>query len=314
MDRDFDVLGQYRAITSKLKRRFLKKPNVSEASDQFGSLAKELKRQDCPQYAGFCSLAKARCENTLSNATGEVEAFTEAARLFLEAEKNCVELRCPAFEEHLTEAIHLFNQAIKTHCAQGNSALGACLCLEIGDALRHMNRPHEAMVHYQHAAELQHQNPIDAIQSMTLVASCKIETGDFDGALSVLTEMAYFAEERGAMGQQQGKLQGPYQEILARCEIGRVLLLMLLQPTPQRIRPQHAQILEKYSEESDLAKYPVDYMNKDLYLLLQSVVMVCQSHDVEALKELEKELWSYLEPEQQHLLHLITLKMSNKGE
>lgn len=314
MDREFDVLGQYRAITSKLKRRFLKKPNVSEASDQFGSLAKELKRQDCPQYAGFCSLAKARCENTLSNATGEVEALTEAARLFLEAEKNCVELRCPAFEEHLTEAIHLFNQAIKTHCAQGNSALGACLCLEIGDALRHMNRPHEAMVHYQHAAELQHQNPLDALQSMTLVASCKIETGDFDGALSVLTEMAYFAEERGAMGQQQGKLQGPYQEILARCEIGRVLLLMLLQPTPQRIRPQHVQILEKYSEDSELAEYPVDYMNKDLFLLLQSVVMVCQSHDVDALKELEKELWTYLEPEQQHLLHLITLKMSNKGE
>jgi len=314
MDREFDVLGQYRAITSKLKRRFLKKPNVSEASDQFGSLAKELKRQDCPQYAGFCSLAKARCENTLSNATGEVEALTEAARLFLEAEKSCVELRCPAFEEHLTEAIHLFNQAIKTHCAQGNSALGASLCLEIGDALRHMNRPHEAMVHYQHAAELQHQNPIDALQSMTLVASCKIETGDFDGALSVLTEMAYFAEERGAMGQQQGKLQGPYQEILARCEIGRVLLLMLLQPTPQRIRPQHAQILQKYSEESDLAEYPVDYMNKDLFLLLQSVVAVCQSHDIDALKELEKELWTYLEPDQQHLLHLITLKISNKGE
>ena len=177
MDREFDVIGQYRAITAKLKRRFLKKPNVFEASGQFGALAKELKRQDCPQYAGFCSLAKARCENTLSNGTGEVEALTEAARLFLEAEKNSVELRCPAFEEHLTEAIHLFNQAIKTHCAQGNSALGACLCLEIGDALRHMNRPHEAMVHYQHAAELQHQNPIDALQSMTLVASCKIDTG-----------------------------------------------------------------------------------------------------------------------------------------
>lgn len=313
MDREFDVIGQYRAITAKLKRRFLKKPNVSEASGQFGALAKELKRQDCPQYAGFCSLAKARCENTLSNGTGEVEALTEAARLFLEAEKNSVDLRCPAFEEHLTEAIHLFNQAIKTHCAQGNSALGACLCLEIGDALRHMNRPHEAMVHYQHAAELQHQNPIDALQSMTLVASCKIDTGDFDGALSVLTEMAYHAEERGTMSQ-QGKLKGPYQEILAHCEIGRILLLMLLQPTPQRIRPQHAQILEKYSEDSDPAENPVDYMNKDLFLLLQSVVMVCQLHDVDALKELEKELWTYLDPEQQHLLHLITLKLSKKGE
>lgn len=137
--------------------------------------------------------------------------------------------------------------------------------------------------------------------------------GDFDGALSVLTEMAYFAEERGAMSQQQGRLQGPYQEILARCEIGRVLLLMLLQPTPQRIRPQHAQILEKYSE-ANITGYPVEYMNKDLFLLLQSVVMVCQDHDADALKELEKELWTYLEPEQQHLLHLITLKISSKGE
>lgn len=313
MDREFDVLGQYRTITSKLKRRFLKKPNVSEASGQFGSLAKELKRQDCPQYAGFCSLAKARCENTLSNAAGEIEALTGAARLFLEAEKSCLELKCPSFEEHLTEAIHLYNQAIKTHCTQGNSALGACLCLEIGDALRHMNRPHEAMVHYQHAAELQHQNPIDALRSMTLVASCKIDTGDYDGALSVLTEMAYFAEERGSMGQQQGKIQGPYQEILAHCEIGRVLLLMVLQPTPQRIRPQHAQILEKYTE-GNVGGSPIEYMSRDLFLLLQSVVMVCQEHDADALKELEKELWAYLEPEQQHLLHLITLKLSSKGE
>lgn len=136
-------------------------------------------------------------------------------------------------------------------------------------------------------------------------------SGDFDGALSVLTEMAYFAEERGSVSQPHGKLQGPYQEILAHCEIGRVLLLMLLQPTPQRIRPQHAQILEKYSE-GNVTGHPVEFMNKDLFLLLQSVVMVCQEGDACALQDLEKDLWTYLNPEQQHLLHLITLKMSNK--
>lgn len=177
MDRDFDVLGQYRAISAKLRRRFLKKPNVSEASEQFGSLAKELKRQECQPYAGFCCLAKARCENTLSNSTGEVEGLTEAARLFLDAEKINLELRCPAFEEHLTESLHLYNQAINVHCSQGNPALGACLCLEVADALRSMHRSSEAMVHYQHAAELQHLNPIDALHSMTLVASCKIDAG-----------------------------------------------------------------------------------------------------------------------------------------
>lgn len=138
-------------------------------------------------------------------------------------------------------------------------------------------------------------------------------SGDFDGALSVLTEMAYFAEERGSVGQQQGKLQGSFQDILVHCEICRVLLLMLLQPTPQQIPPQHAQILDKYSA-GNVGGYSMDYMNRDLFLLLKSVVMVCQDLDVDTLRELEKELWTYLDPQQQHLLHLITLKLSHKGD
>lgn len=177
MDRNFDVLGQYRSITAKLKRRFLKKPNVSEAVGQFGLLSKELQRQGSPQYAGFCCLAKARCENTLSNSVGEVEALTEAARLFLQAEKENLEIGCPSFEEHLSEAIHVYNQAIKVHCSQGNSALASCLCLELADALRSINRPTEAMVQYHHAAELQHQTPLAALVSMGHAASCKIDSG-----------------------------------------------------------------------------------------------------------------------------------------
>ena len=80
MDRELDVFTNYRTITNKVKKRFLKKPNYSEASDQFGTLTRVLRQQECPQYAGFCCLAKARCENTLSNSIAEVEALLEAAR------------------------------------------------------------------------------------------------------------------------------------------------------------------------------------------------------------------------------------------
>lgn len=144
-------------------------------------LSKTLQDQECLQYAGFCCLAKARyslcdilftwiidhdfnaevipfrCENTLANSTGEVEALTQAgkehfsrlsiiynisivshtvihhyyihslfllARLFLHAEQDSLHLKCPMFQEHLTEAIHCFNQAIKVlkllHMAQQN--------------------------------------------------------------------------------------------------------------------------------------------------------------------------------------------------
>ena len=52
--------------------------------------------------------------------------------------------------------------------------------------------------------------------------------GDYEGALSVLTEMAYLAQERGSL-LSNGKLTGAFCDVLARCEITRVLLLMLLQ-------------------------------------------------------------------------------------
>ncbi|EDO43613.1 predicted protein [Nematostella vectensis] len=318
MDRNFDVLGQYRAVSAKLKKRFLKKPNVSEASGQFGSLSKELRREECHQYAGFCCLAKARCENTLTNSAGEVEALTEAARLFLKAEQENLELGCPAFEEHLTEAIHVYNQAIKVYCSQGNTSLGACLCLELADALRRMNRSSEAMVQYKHAAELQHQTPINALKAMGHAASCKIDTADYDGALSILTEMAYYAQERGAIDSSDlsgclVKLHGPYQDIVIKCEISRVLLLMLLQPSPQRIRPEHAQTLERYIWHSENDHGLIAWMNEDLFILLQSLVMACQAHSCEELRELEKDLWRFLDNEQKHLLHLVISSISKSA-
>ncbi|KXJ25489.1 factor VIII intron 22 protein [Exaiptasia diaphana] len=311
MDRNFDVLGQYRSVSSKLKRRFLKKPNVTEAVSHFGSLSKELQRQGCPQYSGFCCLAKARCENTLVNPVGEVEALTEAARLFLMAEQENLDMGCPSFEEHLTEAIHIYNQAIKVHCSHGNSALASCLCLELADALRGINRPTEAMVQYHHAAELQHQTPLAALNSMGHAASCKIDSGDFDGALSIFTEMAYHAQERGSFEGGSGfTIHSTYKDIITKCEINRVLLLMLLQPSPQKIQPEHAETLEKYLWDTEVEGSPIPWLCEELFILMQSLVMTCQARDARELAELEKDLWKFLNNEQKHLLHLVVCKIT----
>lgn len=52
-------------------------------------------------------------------------------------------------------------------------------------------------------------------------------TEDYDGALTVLTDMAIMAQERGTAS--NGKPLGAFCDIMANCEITRVLLLMLLQ-------------------------------------------------------------------------------------
>ncbi|MEQ2194735.1 hypothetical protein XENOCAPTIV_002182, partial [Xenoophorus captivus] len=209
-------------------------------------LAKELRQQDCLQYAAFCNLAMARCEQTLFNAPGEALALTDAARLFLSSEKEIRALQAPGFDEHLQAALNCYSFAIKE-----------------------MNRPGEAIVHFQRAAELQTQTPIEALLSMGEIATCKIVTRDYDGALSVFTEMQLMCQERG----------------------------MQLPGTTNPI---------------------VTFLPENVFLLLQSVVsvcnsrsvlqMACQEKDTESLKSLQTELWPFLTAEQNHLLHLVVLE------
>ncbi|XP_076459467.1 40-kDa huntingtin-associated protein-like [Babylonia areolata] len=310
MEKDSDILSRYRAVTNKLKKRFLKKPNVAEGSEQFASLAKTLKIQECPQYSGFCYLAQARCEHTLSNGAGESQALTEAARSFLHAEQADKELHCPTFQEHLTASINCYSHAIRVHIENKQTALAAALCLELGNVLRGFNKHGEATAHYQRAAELMSQSPLDCLAALNLVAQCKLETKDYEGALVVLTEMAYLAQERGGSST-TGKPIGAYCDVLAQCEVTRVLLLMLLQPTPQRIRPEHAQTLEKYAWESSEDSITEVFLGEDLFLLLQSVVMACQSKDLDALRALQSDLWPLLLPEQNQLLHLVIQEMAH---
>ncbi|XP_049325347.1 40-kDa huntingtin-associated protein isoform X2 [Astyanax mexicanus] len=296
-----DFLTRYRAVSNKLKKRFLRKPNVAEASEQFGQLAKELKQQDCLQYAAFCNLAMARCEQTLFNAPGEALALTDAARLFLASEKENRALQAPGFDEHMQAALNSYSFAIKVYIEMNQPVMAASLSLELGNALKEMNRPGEAVVHFQRAAELQTQTPIESLLSLWEMASCKILTRDYDGALAVLSEMQSMCQERGLQLPGANTPVGAFMDIVAKCEISRVLLLMLL----EKLLPEHAQTLERYAWESFDSHSQVNFLPEDVFLLLQSVVMACQEKDTESLKALQTELWPILTAEQNHLLHLV---------
>jgi hypothetical protein len=139
--------------------------------------------------------------------------------------------------------------------------------------------------------------------------------GDFDGALSIFTEMAYYAQERGSFDGDTGhSIYSSYKDIITKCEINRVLLLMLLQPSPQKIRPEHAQMLEKYLWDYEIEGSPVPWLSEELFILMQSLVMTCQSRDFQELADLEKYLWKFLDNEQKHLLHLVVCSISKSAD
>ena len=119
-----EFLTEYRNISNKLKKRFLRRPNVSEASDQFRALGKRLDSVELlPQYAAPCHLATARCEQTVGNRPQEVEAMIAAARSFLRAEMEVQELGNPSFELQLCGAVHSYRQGMRKHFFSGYSLL-----------------------------------------------------------------------------------------------------------------------------------------------------------------------------------------------
>ncbi|XP_052669936.1 40-kDa huntingtin-associated protein-like [Harpia harpyja] len=330
---DGDFLSRYRLVSAKLRRRFLRKPNVAEAAEQFAALARELRAQESLPYAAWCQLAVARCAQSLFHGPAEAAALAEAARLFLRQERDLRQrlgLR-GGFGEHVAAAQSCGAFAARLHLERGQPALAAGLCLELAAALRDTGRPARAAAPLQRAAELlaAARLPLEALRCLAERASCLLLGRDYAGALAALTRAQALAGAGLGLGG-GGAAPAPggaFLDVLARCEVSRVLLLLLLQPPPAKLLPEHARTLEQYcweAPEGGAGPGPgpgggpgaggglppaASYLPAELFLLLQSAVLACQEKDAEALKALQAELWPLLSAEQNHLLHLVLQEM-----
>lgn len=284
-----DFLAQYKAISAKLKKRFLRKPNISEASAQFSFLAKNLENQECPHYAAFCCLAVARCEHSVGNTIFESQHLVHAARLFLETEQQSHTLLCPSYSEYLQAAISAYGEAIKVYLDSQQFSLASSLYLELAQALKNLGRINEAIPYFYKAAELHRFCALDYLNDLNEISECRMKVGDFDGALSTLTEMQVIAEKKGF--KENNERIGAYTQILTDVEVTRILLLLLLQPPSFKLNPEHAKLLERYA---DIDREPVDYIDEDLYLMLQSLMIAVHEKEEAALLALEKDLWPCL--------------------
>eukprot|EP00096_Caligus_rogercresseyi_P012443 TRINITY_DN5218_c0_g1_i2.p1 TRINITY_DN5218_c0_g1~~TRINITY_DN5218_c0_g1_i2.p1 ORF type:complete len:320 (+),score=55.29 TRINITY_DN5218_c0_g1_i2:304-1263(+) len=316
MDREADFLVEYRNISSKLKKRFLRKPNVSEASDQFYKLSKRLIKDDEYNYAGFSGLAVVKCEQSNANTPGEIEALIESGRTFMKSEMKVFETGNYSFEYDLAAAVDCYAKAIRLleeTPSPSYSARSLGLCSEIGNSLRQMGKTGQALSFYLHGAKTRSpsQYLLESVHIKEQVAACYIDSGDYHNALTTLTEVSSLIETHGSK-----KPRSIYLDILSRSEVTRVLLLLLIKPTPQNLSPSLTSILEKYAWDSlddDPEATTTSYAPEELFLLLQSVVMASQVQDGEALIELEDDLCPHLNEDQSKLLRILVHSTRGKG-
>merc|ERR1711913_227378 len=301
-----DYLAEYRNISNKLKKRFLRRPNVSEASEQFRGLAKRLEDNEEPQYAAYCHLATGRCEATVGNHPGEIEAVTAAARNFLKSEIQVQTLKNPSFEFQLTSAVSCYSQAAKLQEDQGRPQLAGSLNMELANALWDLRKPREALHYYKRAADLFDKDILDVIQAKLKMVACHIKTMDFHNALLVLSEVANIAEQ-----------DEPLQllSVLENIEILRVILLLIIEPSSHNTSPHLLNVLEKYrnaEDDLDLDKPISPYLTMEMSDLLQSLVMATDSINTESLLYLEDELYSHLTDQQRGVLRVLVSQTIKK--
>lgn len=143
-------------------------------------------------------------------------------------------------------------------------------------------------------------------------------SGDYNESLKLTNEIIEETQNLPASGVKE--------DILLQSEINRILLLLILQPTPQQITPSTAQILEKYAWveaicdrevidlQTTLNNNGLSMLSEELFLCLQSLVMACQSNDSDSLILLEDDLINYLNNEQKNLLRILVKQMLERSK
>lgn len=54
MDANYDYNAAFKSISLKLKKRFLRKPNVLDAIEEYTSLSKQLENEECFGLSAYC--------------------------------------------------------------------------------------------------------------------------------------------------------------------------------------------------------------------------------------------------------------------
>jgi factor VIII intron 22 protein len=345
MDPNFDYNSAFKAIATKLKRRFLRKPNINEAIDEYQSLSKKLESEECHSLSGRCLEQVAKAYHTIGNFPSESTSLQLAAKQYLkQIESNRANI---SFGEDLLSVISLYEDAIRLNCDQNERHNAAKLCLELADILSEkFDHYFEAIPYYERSIALFTYNcePGSSIQSLFVQAklsTLKVFTCNYQDALTLYSDVCNLVIQRYSKGlsqqneaknkdtdtislhstssfsfvnQTQTKPIGFFANILVDSDICKLLLLLLIKPN--KLKQDYAITMETYSwfqtqiDSTNAQSYlPASCMNKDLFILLQSFVMATQSNDIDIVKELQLELYPHLNDVQNHLINQIAIEI-----
>ncbi|XP_019851053.1 PREDICTED: factor VIII intron 22 protein-like [Amphimedon queenslandica] len=284
-----ELIASYKAIAAKLKKRFMKKPNVKAASVEYGKLANSLKNEENNEYAALCFMAMAKCDQLTADSGSEAESWANAGRQFILAEEKLMAARNVSYNDMLEAGIHSFLLAVHVLEVQGDNLLAASFALEAGQRLMKCEWYSQAAIFLQRAVDLQSQTIDWRIDTLGKLVSCRLQLRDYSSALGILSQI---------VSESNGK-DGPYEQLINSCSISQLLILLLLKPNRRHLSAQLAAVWDSYSKLPSL-----DDLN-DKRLLLHALTVAVNEKDYSSVKDISIKLRPLLTSDQKLLLHTV---------
>eukprot|EP01147_Barroeca_monosierra_P000364 gene364-3720_t len=340
-----NYVEQYRAITAKLKKKFLRRPNKSEVRDAYRDLRISLTKESNYPFAAFVCLAQARCEQAMEDHSAEAETLWHAGQFFFKNEAEKSTMSRNSFEEDVMDGLACYEAAIKVYLQEGNRTLAASLCNEAGSSLAILGKEEEAISYILRAADLELDSPLFLIMCLQNVSKYQIRLARYDDALDslfrvvdvVLTTCHENIEKDDVESKKPASSiktssqlpsdcflraaricpPGIYRATVADAEVQSIFLYYLI-PIKNRERlPALQFLIQRYS---CIYQAPVIvHLSRPLVFLLRSLVVFLESEtqyhytrDAQSLLKLQTRLWQLLTSEQNELLHrLISLRLES---
>nr|XP_049704654.1 uncharacterized protein LOC110379861 [Helicoverpa armigera] len=276
---------QYMNINTKMKKRFMRKPNISEATNEFIALAIQCEHSDQPAFAGHAYVGAAKCEASVGHFLGEAEHYLAAARQFMKAEKKLKSLKFySADRENLEAAIGCYIQAMNKYPEK--SPIRTSILMEIATDLVELNHKLEAASYYEQA--------IDTVTEGTMKVMClrnllnlRIDCGKYDVALEIANQIA------------DGTETNIPEDVLAEVQVSRILLTLLVKPPEASKPPSLKKLLIDLMNDNEYNTIP---LNMDLRLKLQSIIICHTTGDIHSLISVTADTKHFLTIQQVELL------------
>ncbi|XP_050442281.1 40-kDa huntingtin-associated protein-like [Adelges cooleyi] len=296
-----EIILHYKYILNKTKKKLFRKLNTLEPSDLFAKLANSCQKNDKNAYAALCWQAVAKCEESMGHNCEEALAHQKAARQFFQEFKKTESSGFVSpYNEYLQAGLSEMCHAEDSF--RGNSfenILKTSVRLETANTLVGLGKLDEASFIASSLTDIPQENNALKLTVLEQITSIQILSGDYEGALLTFTEIANVASNI------HSDTLGVHSDILARCEISRVFLFLILKPTRQKMPSDLTSVLEKYMWINGDFDSPVTFISDELFRLLRSLVKAYQLGETSCLYTIESDLSSHLTLEQRHLLSVL---------